>query len=237
MTCDFDEARTADALYRVGRAPNPWTWPDWEYANPDGTFGSRWDDPHGNYRVLYACGVRLGAFAEKLANFRPDQDVVDELDEIAGDDADVESVPAGSVQVEWIEKTLMVGTATTFGVFAQVGTSRSLAYLRKELIHRALHHGLHDIDGDVIRRKAPRRFTQEISQLIYACTGEYGEPAFSGVSYLSRLGDDFPNWAIFEPSGGAPVPLEPDDGKRIERDDDDLLAAVELLELTLVPPA
>lgn len=30
-------------LYRLARAPNPWTWPDWAYAGLDGTFGNRWD--------------------------------------------------------------------------------------------------------------------------------------------------------------------------------------------------
>jgi hypothetical protein len=33
-------------LYRLGRPPDPWAWPDWSYAAPDGTFGNRYDDPH-----------------------------------------------------------------------------------------------------------------------------------------------------------------------------------------------
>ena len=38
-------------LYRLGRHPDPWVWPDWSYAAPDGTFGNRYDDPQGSYRV------------------------------------------------------------------------------------------------------------------------------------------------------------------------------------------
>jgi hypothetical protein len=49
-------------LYRLGRHPDPWAWPDWSYAAPDGTFGNRYDDPDASYRVLYACSQRVGAF-------------------------------------------------------------------------------------------------------------------------------------------------------------------------------
>jgi len=51
-------------LYRLGQQPDPWAWPDWSYAAPDGTFGNRYDDPEASYRVLYASSQRLGAFLE-----------------------------------------------------------------------------------------------------------------------------------------------------------------------------
>jgi len=38
---------------RIGRRPNPWAWPPWEAQHSDATFGNRWDDPEGIYRVLY----------------------------------------------------------------------------------------------------------------------------------------------------------------------------------------
>ncbi|MQA00994.1 MAG: RES domain-containing protein [Dehalococcoidia bacterium] len=52
-------------------APDPWTWPDWSQAIRDGTFGNRWDDPDGAYRVLYASSSRFGALLETLARFPP----------------------------------------------------------------------------------------------------------------------------------------------------------------------
>lgn len=58
-------------LYRLGRRPDPWAWPDWSYAGPDGTFGNRYDDPEASYRVLYASSERIGVFLETLARFRP----------------------------------------------------------------------------------------------------------------------------------------------------------------------
>src|ERR671922_1914170 len=71
-------------LYRLGRLPDPWAWPDWSYAGPDGTFGNRYDDPEASYRVLYASSQRIGAFLETLARFRPDLEVLAELERIEG---------------------------------------------------------------------------------------------------------------------------------------------------------
>lgn len=51
-----------------------------------GTFGNRWDDPLGSYRVLYASSRRLGAFVETLASFRPDLLALAGLEAIEGDD-------------------------------------------------------------------------------------------------------------------------------------------------------
>jgi RES domain len=73
-------------LYRLGRQPDPWAWPDWSYAGPDGTFGNRYDDPEASYRALYASSQRIGTFLETLARFRPDLEVLAELEQIEGDD-------------------------------------------------------------------------------------------------------------------------------------------------------
>ena len=72
-------ARAAGAIFRVGRRPDAWAWPDWTYAHDDGTFGNRFDDPLSEYRVLYASSQRCGAFAETLARFRPDLELAAEL--------------------------------------------------------------------------------------------------------------------------------------------------------------
>src|SRR5581483_9415711 len=66
-------------FYRVGWPPDPFTVPDWRYAQPDGTFGGRYDDPRGRlgippsarYRVLYIASQPAGAFGETVAQFRP----------------------------------------------------------------------------------------------------------------------------------------------------------------------
>jgi RES domain len=214
-------------VYRVGRSPDPWAWPDWAYAAPDGTFDNRWDDPNGSYRVLYACSQRVGAFIETLARFRPDLAVVAVLAAIDGED---DGPPLGVVPQNWLHRR-MSGQAILSGRFADIGHANSLATLRTALASRAIHHGLGEIDGAAIRLKAPRAFTQEVSRFVYECTEADGP--FVGIRYLSRLGDQFVNWAIFEPPSSAMSPLENVEAHIIAREDADLAEALRLLGLNL----
>jgi hypothetical protein len=65
---------------------------------PDGTFGNRFDDPEGTYRVLYASSQRLGCYLETLARFRVDLTLYAELSEIEGED---DFTPLGHVPLAW----------------------------------------------------------------------------------------------------------------------------------------
>jgi len=118
-------------LFRLGRQSDPWAWPDWAYAGPDGTFGNRYDD-----------------------------------------------------------------------------------------------------DAATIRLRAPRAFTQNVSRFVYEQRDEQG--SFAGIRYRSRLGDEIVNWAVFEPAPDAPSPFLAKTSMPIEADDADLVAALDLLGLTLV---
>jgi len=208
-------------LYRLGRQPDPWAWPDWSYAAPDGTFGNRYDDPEGSYRVLYACSQRVGAFLETLARFRPDLEVLAELDRIDGEDE-----PPAAVPRTWLDARV-IGEANVEGRFVDIGDTTSLATLRTALAAGAIHHGLDEIDAATIRLRAPRAFTQQVSRYVY----EQG--SFVGIRYRSRFGDDLLNWAIFEPGADGRSPLAGTSSARIEADDPDLRGALDLLGLTL----
>ena len=81
-------------IFRLGLHPDPWEPPDWSRAHTDGTFGNRFDDPTGYYRVLYASSQRLSCFIETLARFRPDLSLLAELEGIAGED---DYLPLGHV--------------------------------------------------------------------------------------------------------------------------------------------
>src|SRR5205809_7066660 len=102
-------------LYRLGRRPDPWARPDWSYAGPDGTFGNRYDDPEASYRVLYASSQRIGTFLETLARFRPDLEVLAELDLIEGEDE-----PRPAVPRSWLDNRRL-GEATVAGRFVDAG--------------------------------------------------------------------------------------------------------------------
>ena len=224
---DTLETVTADGpVFRLARAPDPWAWPDWSQAGFDGTFGNRWDDSEGEYRVLYASSTRFGALLETLARFRPDLAVVAGLREIEGED---DAVAAGTVPREWFERRLL-GVAELSGAYADVGAAASLATIRSQLAAKALHHGLQDVDAAAIRAAAPRGFTQEVSRLVYGSRTEGGEP-LAGIRYRSRLDDDTDNWAVFEPAPGAPAPLDVLDAEPVRSGDPDVTRAISVLGL------
>jgi hypothetical protein len=213
-------------VFRLGRRPDPWAWPDWAYAEADRTFGNRYDDPQGTYRVLYASTQRVATFVECLASYRPDVDVVAELQQIVGDDGDNEPPPAGVVPAEWVDQRC-VGRGALVGDYADVGHHESLAELRTALAARVVHHGLHDVDAATIRLTAPRAFTQDVSRRIFEQTAA-GQRRWNGLCYLSKHGDDLTNWAVFEPA--APDVI---DVAEFDRDDPDLLAALAVHNLEL----
>jgi hypothetical protein len=229
MSRDLASVEPDGPLYRLGRQPDPWAWPDWAYAGPDGTFGNRYDDPEASYRVLYASSQRTGTFVETLVRFRPDLEVLAELEQIDGDDEPPPSVPRA-----WLD-TRMVGEATLQGRFVDVGDARSLATLRTALAASAIRYGLDEIDAATIRLRAPRAFTQQVSRFIYERRENRG--AFVGIRYRSRLGDEIVNWAVFEPAPDAPSPFLRATFSTIEADDADLLKALDLLGLALASPS
>jgi RES domain len=217
-------------LHRIGRAPDPWSWPDWAHATADGTFGNRWDDPNGSYRVLYAASDRLGAFIEVLARFRPDPQVEQGIADVAGEDDG--ALPPGRLPASWL-KDRRHGEATVGGSFVEIGHSESLAVLRSDLAARVIHYSLKDLDAAAIRLSAPRRFTQEISRYVQEQTGSSG-PKFAGISYLSRLGDELRLWAIFEPTVAVTDLLGAPRIKSISHDDPDFRRALEINRIELI---
>ncbi|QEC48702.1 RES domain-containing protein [Baekduia soli] len=236
MTPGLRAASPSGELYRVGRRPDAWAWPDWAYAGPDGTFGNRYDDPLGEYRVLYAAGRRRGAFLETLARFRVDVALVAEMEAIEGDERDgpFPTIAPGLVPDTWTA-TRCLGVATAPpGPFADVAHSDSLAHLRVALAARLVHYGLDDLDGGDVRRRTPRAFTQDVSRHVFATPAdELGHP-FAGLRYPSRLGDELVNWAIFE--GGPPVTVV-HRGQAIAAQDPALQDALRTLDLRLHPAA
>jgi len=56
-------------------------------------------------------------------------------------------------------------------------------------------------------------------------------PAYDGIQYLSKYGDDLECWALFEGRGG----LEEMESLTIDLDDPDLVEAADLLRVVLAP--
>lgn len=152
MTPPLLPSHLPELIYRLGRAPDPWEWPDWTYAREDGTFGNRYDDPEGQYRVLYASTQREATFRECLARFRPDLSILAE--DIEEDDKDAPPArPPGHISRSWLTLRLM-GTATPTGIYCAIGHSGSVQHLRDALAPRILHFGLDDLDAGDLRTRA-----------------------------------------------------------------------------------
>jgi RES domain len=175
-------------IHRVARTP-VWGWPDWAFAGEDRTFGNRFDDPDGLYRVLYASSTRYGCYLETLARFRPDLHVYAELRDIGGED---DFMPPGVIPLSWLSDRRL-GAASVTGDFADIGASSSLGYLRTQLAAEILAHGFGDFDASVLYVTAPRSFTQLVSRIVFGAR-------LSGIRYLSKYGNDVENYGIFEGS-------------------------------------
>jgi hypothetical protein len=222
MTCPFDSEQPPDVIFRIGRR-SPWDWPDWANVGDDRTFGNRWDDPEGLYRVLYASSVRLGCYLETLARLRPDPAVIAGLQAIEGPEP---MDPVGVVPRSWLPER-SIGAASVSGEFATVGHARSLAWLRTRFAAEVVEAGLADLDAAAVRLSVPRRLTQRMSRAIYECSHE-SVRQYSGIAYLSRFGDEIPNWAVFEPNK-----IDVRDAWPIDSEDPDFIAAMEILGLRL----
>lgn len=192
-------------IYRIARRPDPWQPPDWALAGPDGTFGNRFDDPEGVYRVLYASAQRLGCFLETLARFRVDIDLYAELNEIAGED---DYYPLGQIPLEWARQR-MIGSALHNGKYADIYGSEWIGRLRRELSAECLELGIQELDASLLQASDVRLLTQRASRMVY-------QAGFDGVHYRSRYGHEILNWALFEP-----FTIQPQEAAEIAVDDPD----------------
>ncbi len=214
----FETTTPSTPIFRLGRRPDPWEPPDWSRAHTDGTFGNRFDDPSGYYRVLYASSQRLSCFLETLARFRPDLALLVELNEIEGED---DFVPLGQIPREWCDRR-MLGACTARGSYADIYAVQWVSHLRRTLAAECLKLGFEDLDVAVLQQGEPRRLTQLASLEVF-------KAGMDGIHYRSRYGHDLENWALFEPFQISVT----DDAKAIALNDSDLLRACEILGLLI----
>jgi RES domain len=235
----LDATTPPGEIFRVGWEPDPWRLPDWKYASGSPlTFGNRYDDPEGKYRVLYAGSSPLACFVEVLAKFRRDPGLADGLDEITvdPDDAAADSavLPSGHVSTEWPRGRRLGIAEPAKGSYADLGTLRSLTTLRTEpRVARALRAaGVADLDGATLRSTTPRSVTQQLSRIVFE-----REPRFAGMHYLSKYGDDLHCWVIFEHPATAQAPVAVLNHESLDWTNAELLRALEILDIRLSDPA
>jgi RES domain len=212
-------------IYRVARHPDPWTPPSWADVGEDGTFGNRFDDSAGIFRVLYAGSTPFTCFLETLARFRkPNSELLQQLDEIDGPS---DFTGTGIVPGSWLTPRRIGSAALSGKRFAPVYTSEWIAHLRQifeaEFIARGvIKPGKTDFDLAVMTSQY-RPLTQRIATYVY-------ESGYHGIQYSSRHGDDLVNWAIFEPFN-----LAQPEHSDLESDDPDFKRALQHFDLRFDP--
>jgi hypothetical protein len=203
-------------LYRIGRAPDPFAPPPFDDGKNS---GNRFDDPAGEFWVMYAAEQRRGCFAETLARFHPDLQLIAALKRLPDGDAGDDTPPAGVVPDDWHLKRLV-------GEFRVAPRQRWLdlreleirEMVRWELAPTWVEMGLDDFDlSDALTRR--RDITQAIARWAY-------EQGYQGIIYPSRLDNAFDCWAIFE---GAH--FEVIGSRSIARNDEDLAAIAQVYKL------
>jgi hypothetical protein len=222
---NLESKRPQRPLFRVGRDDDAWAVPDWAYAKEDGTFGNRFDDPMGVYRVLYASSQRLGCFIETLARFRVDVSFIADL--ALMENAEDDSTALGTIRRAWI-KGRCIGSANVEGEYADIYALGWISHLRTALAEIAVRLGMEDIDLSSLERAEPRLLTQQAGRNTF-------ELGYAGVYYHSRYGHSIENWAIFEDWVIAErFPIHEPNSYKVTEDDPDLIEALSVLGLVIV---
>lgn len=172
-----DPART---FYRITRKEHPGLFPP-----PDGR--ARFDDPRGEYRVLYGALERAASFAESLQQFRPDMATRAAIAALT-----FRVVPESPVRLRtWagarVILTLRLARAARL---CDLRSSVDLERAADGISPQAKALGLTDFDASQVTGQ-DRSVTRAVSRWAY-------EHEYDGLLYPSRLGTEWNCCAIFD---------------------------------------
>jgi len=235
MTCPADSQPTPPVAWRIGHGDRPWSKPtdpavaflpdDWTLSQGPPTeqpslvgarqSRGRFDDPNGEYIVLYGSTTRDGAFTESLGR---------------GVRGSQELSPSWRIGRQASRATLPTP-------MANIGSASWLSYLTKQLETRlALYPDIAFFDGAVLRSTAHIELTQAASRVVYSCVSDDGVRTFAGIYYQSRFGNDIDCWAVFWPPDAPFNPVGFVESLEFGNDDPDLMRACERLGMGPPPP-
>ena len=190
-------------VFRVSRGFDVFAPLDWSWAQEDGTFGNRFDDPgkyrgmpeEDRFRMVYCATQRAGAFGETIARFRRSPRLVEGLRTIDDEEPFEPELEGGVLPEEWRLGRRLGSTRLDEGlVFADFASAETFQILTEELAPLLVRFGLTEFDLSLITSRR-RRVTQEAARYVYelACSRQ----VFAGVRYLSRLNPAWELWAVF----------------------------------------
>jgi len=151
--------------------------------------GNRFDIAGGG--VLYFASHPLGCYAETLARFRPTPKMRALLKDENG------FMFCGGVPQDWRFRRLQVKVALIDSLpFVDLEDVQTREFLSNELALEWAALGIDDLDVSVIRG-SNRLVSRAIAQWAYAASDDGEVPLYSGIRYVSRLGNH-ECWAVFD---------------------------------------
>lgn len=182
--------------------------------------GNRFDVPGG--AVLYAATEPEGAYAETVARYRPSATM-----RLLNMDGDSHLMNVGSVPTEWRLNRVLAQLSVNGPLpFLDVEATTTHSWLSEMMASHLAASRIGNLDVSHIRGP-DRLLTRAIAYLAYVTLDPSGEPAFSGIRYMSRLGDH-ECWAIFD---GTEVRMKT--GIAVGKHDDALLRVARDFGLTV----
>lgn len=203
------------ALYRIGRAPNPLSWP------PISREG-RYNDPQGRLSVLYAAQERRAAFMETLDYLRPSVETLVDGAGLPGSDP----IPQAGIVPPRFFARLIVRFAVTPGQrWLDLRAPESHAHLRRALAAEFVEAGYRGrlVLGDLLTHR------HDATRIIAKWAIDQG---FHGIVYGSCHDPSLTCWAIFDHAVIVPVEAP----QAITANDPDLIAVARLWNLRIPDP-
>ncbi len=181
----------ADGTYcRVARSDQPLGFAT--IAQPDAQLsfaGNRFDVLGGG--VLYLGSTAHGCYAETVARFRPSAKVRAAVGDEPG------FVICGGIPADWRARRLEVQVDLPDALpFVDVESPQTHTYLTAVMAPALAGLGVDALDVGLVRGRN-RLITRAIASWAYAATDPDGAPLYSGLRYLSRLGEE-ECWAVFD---------------------------------------
>jgi hypothetical protein len=140
----------------------------------------RWDDPWGEYGVLYTSATEKGSLIETIGDFRRSLDMLAALQSIDVDDDTTASVTplkdtivgSGTIGRRYLESLYIGAAVTVSGRAVNVTHSESLAEIRIDLASYLVGREFTDLGTDLILAR-DRKLTQYVSRLAYTDPQEF----------------------------------------------------------------
>jgi hypothetical protein len=222
-------------VFRVARGFDAFAPPDWGWAEEDGTFGNRFDDPgayrgvpaEDRFRVIYCATQSVGEFGETIARYRKNPKLLAKLQEVEDDEPPDPELEGGVVPEEFrLRRSLGTTLLSDTLLFADFTNGETLTILRERLSSWLVRFGLEELDLSTITSQQ-RRLTQEAARYVYELA-TLEQTVFAGIRYVSRLHADWELWAIFH---DRMIHRPEEVAGTIREDDPDLQEAARFLDL------